>query len=519
MATTRAPASRALLAAATGQGEEVVLAGLEAACRARLLLEEGDEAYAFAHDVIREVVEADLGAGRRMLLHRRVARALEAAPGMPPVARIAYHYAQTDDHAAAALWLERAGDEAVRHYAHAVAREHYAEARRRRHMAGSDAVLVAGLDEKLGLALRTAGQHERALTVLEQAAEAYQTAGDREGAARAVAGIGQLYFDLGRPEAGLPRLQPVLAALEGAAPSPGLAALHDTLAWLLYGAGRYRESRAAAVRAAELARLVGDERIVASATRNGGYALLALGQLAEARPVFEDAVAHAEVAGDLDVLCRSLNALNVVHLYTGDFTTAAQYSARALDTAKRLADPALIALLTHDASIPAFFQGDWDAARQGFERALTLYRALERPWAWGYAYALAELGWLALAEGRWEEAQQALDESIALAERMRARDVLRMVQPLRAELDLGHGQPARAGASARRAGGPWAGGTGGDPRVADAGLDLSGTGRRGDGARGRRASHPVGARRGLPALPARGTARAGDGGRAGGAPG
>lgn len=120
--------------------------------------------------------------------------------------------------------------------------------------------------------------------------------------------------------------------------------------------------------------------------------------------MFEDAVAHAEVAGDLDVLCRSLNALNVVHLYMGDFTAAAWYSARALEAAKRLADPALIALLTHDASIPAFFQGDWSTARQGFERALTLYRALERPWAWGYAYALAELGWLSLAEGRWEEA-------------------------------------------------------------------------------------------------------------------
>jgi predicted ATPase len=41
---------RALLVALAGQPEEAVLAGLEAACRARLLREEGEEAYAFAHD-------------------------------------------------------------------------------------------------------------------------------------------------------------------------------------------------------------------------------------------------------------------------------------------------------------------------------------------------------------------------------------------------------------------------------------------------------------------------------------
>ena len=45
-----------------------------------LLLEDGDDAYAFSHDVIREVVEADVGAARRAVLHRRVAEALEREP-------------------------------------------------------------------------------------------------------------------------------------------------------------------------------------------------------------------------------------------------------------------------------------------------------------------------------------------------------------------------------------------------------------------------------------------------------
>ena len=56
-----------------------VLAGLEAAWQARLLTEV-DGAYRFAHDLVREAVEADLSAARRAALHRRLAGVLEPEP-------------------------------------------------------------------------------------------------------------------------------------------------------------------------------------------------------------------------------------------------------------------------------------------------------------------------------------------------------------------------------------------------------------------------------------------------------
>jgi predicted ATPase len=69
-------APRALLVAVVARPQEEVLAGLEAACRARLLVEAETDAFRFAQDVIREVVEADLGAGWRTVLHQRMAEAL-----------------------------------------------------------------------------------------------------------------------------------------------------------------------------------------------------------------------------------------------------------------------------------------------------------------------------------------------------------------------------------------------------------------------------------------------------------
>jgi predicted ATPase len=82
-------APRRLLPLVAGAAEEAVVAALEAAGRARLL-GETEQGYRFAHDVIAEVVEAELSGLRRQLLHRRVAQALEQQPGAVPVEALAY---------------------------------------------------------------------------------------------------------------------------------------------------------------------------------------------------------------------------------------------------------------------------------------------------------------------------------------------------------------------------------------------------------------------------------------------
>src|SRR5205807_3775359 len=109
---------RTLLSGVVTRPEEEVVAALEALCHARLLEDQGGETYQFAHDVIREVVEADLGTARRTLLHRRIAQTMEQQRDAH-VEAIAYHYARAGEHADAASWLERAGDRAAAGFANA----------------------------------------------------------------------------------------------------------------------------------------------------------------------------------------------------------------------------------------------------------------------------------------------------------------------------------------------------------------------------------------------------------------
>jgi len=68
-----------VLAQLSAMSEREVITALEALQQARLLVEVGEEALAFAHELIYEVLRTDLGATRRALLHRQVARVLEQA--------------------------------------------------------------------------------------------------------------------------------------------------------------------------------------------------------------------------------------------------------------------------------------------------------------------------------------------------------------------------------------------------------------------------------------------------------
>ncbi len=178
--------------------EEVILEGLELCVRARLLGEAGGDAYQFTHDLIREVVLADLGTARRSFLHRRVAEVLEATIPAPAPSILAYHYTQSDEHDKAIFYLEQAGDAARAHYAHCEAESAYREVIARLSTLGRSAQ-AAGVEVKLGMMLARQVRYDEALLPLEQAGEVSRVEGDLEGELRALAQIGRSHLWRGPP--------------------------------------------------------------------------------------------------------------------------------------------------------------------------------------------------------------------------------------------------------------------------------------------------------------------------------
>jgi tetratricopeptide (TPR) repeat protein/transcriptional regulator with XRE-family HTH domain len=429
---------RVLLVGATTRPEEEILEAFDAACQARLLEETGEDGYQFVHDVIREVVEADLGAARRRVLHRRVADVLEQKPVEPLVELMAYHYARSDATEKAAPYLEQAGDRAEAQYAHMSAVTYYSD-------------LVDLLDEfgrsqdggraceKLGAALYRLGRYDAALPVLERTDEVYRVLRDLEGRRRTLAQIGWLHAVRGTQDDGIARIQSALNSLDPDTPSPGLVALYVALGQLYGVSGRYRESLAAANRAVEVARVTADSQAVGAAVATRSDYLVMHGRFDEALLAAAEAVCLTEQSGDLQTLCTAYTAMIGAHINKGEFVDARLAGDRAVEVAQLLGDPRLMILAHCSRASVTLATGEWDLARVDIETAVSLGRKIGPSGT--SAYALLQLGRYCLYTGEWENAAQHLEECVATAAGSQQTP---WAQTFLAELDLLRGHPERA---------------------------------------------------------------------------
>jgi tetratricopeptide (TPR) repeat protein len=436
---------RELLAAAVGRPEEEVLAGVEAACQTRLLLEDGPDSYAFAHDVIREVVEADLSAARRTLLHRRVAAALEAQPGASPVEMLAYHYGRGGLADKAVVYLEQAGDQAWTQRAHGLAEGHFREALDALERAGR-ATDALRLREKLAEVLYQTGRYEAAIAVLGPAAEAWRAGDDLESLGRVAVQIGWMHSLRGTPQAGLEFVQPLVGLLEGVLEQGGssrtLPALYTTLGQLLYAAGQYEASLTANERALALAPDVGDGLPRARAAYNRLVVFLMLGRLTDALRASREVLPLVEAVGHLTTLLAVLRDLSYIHALRGEMAASREAIELAAILAEQMADPGPAAYTRAQRAWVAVLGGDAQGASAALDEAVALSRQGHR--SWYSSYPLIFQARLHLVQGRWAEARTMAQEALALAEDCDDLQARRWAATDLATLDILEGRPEAA---------------------------------------------------------------------------
>jgi tetratricopeptide (TPR) repeat protein len=305
----------------------------------------------------------------------------------------------------------------------------------------SHVLAAARVREKAGIVLRTAGHYDQALTVLQQAAESYQAAEDMEGLGRVLGYIGQAHMCRDTAAEPLERLEQMLAVLEQRGAWQGVTAVCVALASLYDHAGRLDEQLAVTERAVDMARALGDERLLANAQECYAWALVCMGRAEEALPVLEETMCLAEALGDLPTLCYALQTAAEVYADRGEVEKQRVYSDRAVASAERLGDPMMRVVITAIRGVLAFFHGNWARTRADCEQALAVSR---QTGSWLPVPPLLYLGQLCLAQGEWHEAAQHLEEAALMAVHIR-RDAA-AAQTLLAHLDLLAGRPAAANA-------------------------------------------------------------------------
>ncbi|MEM2900971.1 MAG: DUF2791 family P-loop domain-containing protein [Thermoplasmata archaeon] len=111
-----------LLAAIEGD-EEALLDAIDELIESRLIIEESNdnrEEYRFDHPTVREVVYNSLSRGKKRLLHRKVALALESVSKgkeSEKVYNLAYHFYNANEYEKALLYAQKAGERAIESFA------------------------------------------------------------------------------------------------------------------------------------------------------------------------------------------------------------------------------------------------------------------------------------------------------------------------------------------------------------------------------------------------------------------
>jgi DNA-binding SARP family transcriptional activator len=114
----------AVLAEASGAGEEALVRDLDELWRRRIIRDRGTDAYDFTHDRIREVAYQAMRPAQRRRTHLRVARALErlhAHDPAPVAAQLGAHYERAGEPDRAVGWYLRGAEVAQRLQANAEA--------------------------------------------------------------------------------------------------------------------------------------------------------------------------------------------------------------------------------------------------------------------------------------------------------------------------------------------------------------------------------------------------------------
>lgn len=171
-----------------------VLAALDAATRAHLVVDRGGIAFAFTHSLIRDVLYDQLTLPDRAQAHRAVAEALEAADGPEPaLAELAHHFlagSSAVEDGKAALYAERAGHRAAEQFAYEDAAGHFRNALSALELPGADMSRRIHVLLGLGDASLRSGDMAGAREAFVSGADHARKAHDPESLARAALGLG-----------------------------------------------------------------------------------------------------------------------------------------------------------------------------------------------------------------------------------------------------------------------------------------------------------------------------------------
>ena len=348
--------------AAGDLAEETLLAALDEAVGARVVIEVSATRFRFAHALIRATLYESLTATRQVTIHRRTAEAIETVHASAlddHVPALAHHWAKASapvsDAAKAVDYARKAGDRALAQLAHDEAAAYYAS--------GLDLLDAAGAAPNdprrvelligRGEAQRRASDPTYRETLLDAARLARQL-GDAGALARAALAntYGHVFTELGEVDGEKVEMLEAALALAGDDDLPRRARLLATLGLELNWEPDPRRRLALSDEALRLARSLDDPNTLASVLLARDYTITGPENVAERFANTTEVLAIAERMGDPVLASRALGLRFKASIELADVAEAERCVARNQAVVPDLGQPALTwATLHHDATL------------------------------------------------------------------------------------------------------------------------------------------------------------------------
>lgn len=433
--------------AISGRSELETLGSLERLLAGGLLVEDGQNAFNFSHDKIREVAYRGLSQVRRRLLHRRVAESLEGRfRGREKAAaeHLGYHYEQGGVWDKAIHYHTLAGQAARERYAHDAAERHY-----RRALALLSAEMPNALETHVarcveiydGLAdtLFCQGRYAEAAEAEAAMQAAAEESGDVTAQMRAWYGLCSAQYHAGDLHAALRsanRMEEIARTADPPAQFELARALFQK-GWVSFHLGDVKAALSLGEQCvALLAELGPDTRsALAFSLHLPALAHLGSGHYVQARDYWEQALVILQEIGERPMQGGVLNNLGEVAREQGDYRVAMARYRAALSIAHEFGDRGDEMLLLGNIAAAQVGLGDYSSAEANLRRVIDM---------------AGDPGWRALSETYCFLADALLGQDRTEEALPAARQALSLAQALESPNDIGRAWRALGNVAAQR---------------------------------------------------------------------